>query len=186
MRFSTPLTRRALTAGASALASTALLTGAAFAQDTTPASTPGGPPTGYEVGIYQGSCAELSSEPAFELDNAVSFGVENTEEPQTVGNAGGVTSNIYYTSGSIDSSLQTLADEGHAVAVMVDEGNGPALVSCGAVAGAVAEGRLPIALTPMEGSEVVGIAILEGEDQVEAQVYIFSTEVADPQATPAS
>lgn len=185
MRFSTSLSRRALTAGASALASAAILTGGAFAQESTPAATPGGPPEGFPVAVHQGTCEEHNQTPAFELENAITFGTHGENEPQSVG-ASGVSATLYSSSGTIDSPLEELANEGHVIAVHESPENMGTVVACGPIAGFVDEGTLGIALTSVEDSSIVGVAILEGEDQINAEVYLFDTEVADPQATPAS
>ncbi|HLU35144.1 MAG TPA: hypothetical protein VKZ61_05180 [Thermomicrobiales bacterium] len=189
MRFSTPLTRRALTAGASALASAALLTTGAMAQEATPVSTPGGPSEGYMVSVYQGTCAELSGDPVAEIGEAITFGVsqDGESEPETIGAEGGVSATLLGVSNTVDVGLTDMGNEGHVVAVE----DGETLVSCGQVAGAVTDGELAIALSPVEGSTVVGVAILNDNDgQTEAQVYVFDTAVSDldatPQATPVS
>ena len=185
MRFSIPFGRRALTVGASALASAALFTGGALAQDATPASTPGGPPQGYMVSVYQGTCAELSGDAVAEVGEAITFGVpqEGEAEPETIGAEGGVSATLLGVSNTVDVGLTDMGNEGHVVAVE----DGETLVSCGQVAGAVTDGELAIALSPVEDSTVVGVAILTDNDgQTEAKVYVFDTAVSDLDATPAS
>ncbi len=179
MRSKTTFTR-SLTIGAFALVPGLLMSGAAVAQEGTPVATPGGPSEGYPVAVHQGTCDDLTAEPAFELGNAVTFGVdegEGGEDVQTIG-TGEALPLLLQASGTIDGSLEDLGSQGHAVVVHASPDDYETIVACGNVAGVNEEGRLAIALGPVDGSSVVGVAILEGEDQVNATVYVFDTENA--------
>lgn len=190
MHRSNTFNRRVLTLGASALAAAALATGGVLAQDATPQSTPGGPSEGYPVMIHQGTCEELSSEPAFEIGNAVTFGTTGGNEPETIGGEGGVTTVLLGVSSTVDNSLDSLGTDGHAIVVHTSPDD-PTVVACGQIAGAVNEGELAMAISPVEGNTVVGVAILMEEDgSTNAKVYLFDTAVADQSpedsGTPAS
>lgn len=192
MHGSHPFSRRVLTIGASAVASAALLTGGAtFAQDTgTPEAAQGGPSEGYSVMVHQGTCEDYSEEAAFDIGEAVTFGVSTEgedQEPTTVGAEGGVTSTLFGVSSSIDMGLEDIGNEGHVIVVHA----GDTAVACGQIAGVVSEGELAMAITPVEDGTVVGVAILMDEDgSTNAKVYLFDTSDAeqspDSSATPAS
>lgn len=187
MTHSITMNRRTITLGTTALASAALLRGNAFAQDATPPATPGGPPEGFPVAIYSGSCGDLSDQPAYELGNAVTFGVPGGGDPQTIGGDEGVRTVVSAVSGTVDSDLQTLGDEGHAIVIHSSQED-LTVIACGNVAGAISNGTLVVALAPVEPSTVVGIAVLEeGDGEVEVTAYVFDTSVAENvPATPAS
>jgi hypothetical protein len=186
MRFATSLSRRVVSAGATALTSAAILTGAAFAQDASPVATPGGPSEGFPVAIHQGTCADYAESVAFELENAVTFGVQGGTQPETIG-ASGVNAVVYATSGTLDAPLEQLATDGHVILVHESPQNPDVVIACAPLSGPVDDGRLAIAITPLEDATVVGLAILEGEDQVDAEIFLFDTSVADtPEATPAA
>ena len=186
MHRSNTFSRRLLTLGASALASVTLLGGGVLAQEATPESTPGGPSEGYPVAVHQGTCEEHQPEAAYEIGNAVTYGTTGGTEPQTVGAEGGVTTVLLGVSGTIDNSIDTLGNEGHVIVVHASPED-DTVVACGQIAGAVNEGELALAITPAEGSTVVGVAILQDEDgSTNAKVYLFDTAVADTSATPAS
>ncbi len=181
------MNRRTMTLGTSALTSALLLRGNALAQDATPPATPGGPPEGFPVAVYGGSCGDLSSEAAYDLGNAVTFGVPGGGEPETIGGEEGVRAVVYAASGTVDSDLRTLGDEGHAIVVHTSDAD-PSVIACGNVAGAISNGTLVVALAPVEPSTVMGIAVLQESDgQTEVTAYLFDSSVAENiPATPAS
>jgi hypothetical protein len=171
---------RSLAIGAFTLVPGLLMSGAAVAQEGTPIATPGGPSEGYPVAIHQGTCADLTAEAAFEIGDAVTFGLEGEGaegEVQTVG-SGEALPLLLQASGTVDSTLEDLGSQGHAVAVHASQDEYETIVACGDIAGIINGGRLAIALAPVDGSSVVGVAILEGEDQLEATVYVFDTQNA--------
>lgn len=188
MSHSSTLTRRLKTASVSAIASAMALGGAAFAQDATPLATPGGPSEGYPVAIHAGTCGDLSTDPAYEIGDAITFGVGEDGDPQTVGAEGGVSTILLGVSNSVDNDLATLGSDGHAIAVHAGPDD-PTVIACGPIAGVVNEGELALAITPVDDGTVVGVAILEeGDGETTARVYLFDTAVADEDvsATPAS
>ena len=186
MQRSATFSRRLMTVGAAALASATIMGGGALAQQ---AATPEGdaPSEGFPVAIHQGACDDLSSEAAYEIGQAVTFGTTEGNEPETIGAEGGVTTVLLGVSADVDNSLDTLGSEGHAIVVHAGPDD-PTVVACGNIAGAVNDGQLALAIAPAGDSGVVGVAILEDSDgQTNAKVYLFNSEV-DPEAgaTPAS
>lgn len=188
MLCSTTLTRRLMTVGASALVSTAILGGGAIAQVATPQEEDsGGPSEGYPVAIHQGTCSDLSSEVAYEIGQAVTFGVTGGNEPETIGSEDGVTTVLLGVSADVDNALDTLGSEGHAIVVHASPDD-DTVVACGNIAGASIDGELALAIAPTEGSNVVGVAILADNDgQTTTKVYLFQSDVdAEAAATPQS
>lgn len=187
MSNSTTLNRRAVTLGASAVASALLVRGSGLAQDATPQATPGGPPQGYPVAIHQGNCEDLSPDPAYEIGDAVTFGTTDGSEPDTIGAEGGVSSVILGVSTDVDNSLDSLGSDGHAIVIHAGPDD-PTPVACGNISGAVVDGQLAVAITPVDGSSIVGFALLEDSDgQTNVKVYVVDTSVAEhSEATPAS
>lgn len=181
------MNRRTMTLGTTALASATLLNSRVLAQDATAVATPGGPPQGFPVAIHQGSCGDLTPDPAYEVGDAVTFGTTNENEPDTIGAEGGVTTVLLGVSADVDSDLNSLGSDGHAVVVHAGQDD-PTPIACGNIAGAVVDGQLAIAISPVEGSTVVGVALLEDNDgQTNVKVYLFDTSASDQtQATPAS
>lgn len=154
----------------------------ASAQDATPQASPASTPSeGYPVAIHQGSCESPNGDPASQLDNAISIGVDDQEStPAVVGQD--VSNNVFQTSGAIDFVIDDLASEEHVVAVHASDEEFGTIVSCGQIAGVKEDGKLIIALTPIGEHTVVGIAILDednagvfdlSEGQTRLTVYIF-------------
>jgi hypothetical protein len=160
------------------------MTGSAVAQDATPASTPGGPPSGYPVAVHQGSCAEPTAQPAFDLGNATTPGTDQGGEVETVGQQSG--SILLVSSSTIDLALDDLGSQPHVIAVHASPDEYETLVACGQIAGVKDDGRIAFALEPVGSSTTVGVAILEeDDDQVQSTVYVFDT-LPPAEATPAS
>lgn len=188
MQSSTTFSRRLMTIGASALASATILGGGALAQGAaTPASMSEAPSEGYPVMIHQGSCSDLSADPAYEIGPAVTFGTTESNEPETIGAESGVTTVLLGVSADVDSGLETLGGDGHAIVVHASADD-PTVVACGNIAGAVNDGQIALAIAPAGGSDVVGVAILEENDgQTNTKVYLFNSAVdAEASATPQS
>lgn len=188
MFTSTSFTKR-LAIGASILAS-GLFAGAGAAQEATPSS----PTEGYPVAIHEGTCDDLTAQPNYEIDNAVTHG-SNNEDAEPIGSDEALPV-VMGTSSTIDSSLNDLADQGNAVAVHASADDYDTIVACGNIAGMKDDGKLVVALNSVDDATVVGVAILDednagalglGDDQVSATIYLFDTEdTADDMATPAS
>lgn len=180
MHQSDTFSRRVLTMGVSALASAAILTGGAAAQgNATPEAEQGGPSEGFAVMVHQGTCDDYNEESVFDLGEAVSFGVSTENQDQevtTIGTEGGVTSNLFGVSGSIDMGLEDIGNDGHVIVIHSED----EAVACGQIAGVVNEGELAMAITPVEDNTVVGVAILADEDgSTNAKVYLFDNSDAE-------
>lgn len=179
MLSSNTLTNRLKIAGVSAMAGAMALGGGAIAQDATPQATPAGPSTGYPVAIHSGTCGDLSAEPAYQIGEAITFGVGDEGEPETIGAEGGVTTVLLGVSATVDSDLETLGSDGHAIAVHAGPDDAT-VIACGPIAGAVNDGELALAIAPIEDGTVVGVAVLnEDGDETMAKVYLFDTAAAD-------
>ena len=151
----------------------------AAAQD----ATPGGPSEGYPVAIHEGACDNPTAEPAWQLDDAVSIGV-NQDDPDVIGV--GASNTVTETSGDLDVALDDLAGSEHIVAVHASPGEFGTLVACGNVAGVREDGKLVVPLTATGELPVSGIAIFEEDgDQTHVTVYVIPPP-DEGDATPAS
>ena len=155
-----------------------LLAPAAIAQDATVEATPGGPSEGYPVAIHEGSCTDPVAEPAWQLDDALSVGVDQ-DDPDVVGSE--MTRPVTDTEGTLDVNFDDLTGTEHVIAVHASKDQFGTLVACGGIAGITEDGKLVIALAPVGDSGVSGIAIVDrddaglfdlGEDQTKVTVYI--------------
>jgi len=158
---------------------------AVAAQDATPT----GPSEGYPVAIHEGTCDDPTAEPAWQVDPAVTVGVDQ-DDPEIIGTS--VTSNVSTSSSAIDVSLDDLGGSDHIVAIHASSEEFGTLVACGQVAGVKDDEKLVVALTPVGDSGVYGIAILDedeagffdlGEDQTQLTVYVIPP-TDDSAATP--
>ncbi len=170
--------RRNLVTSVFAIVAALLIAPAALAQDATVEATPGGPSEGYPVAIHEGSCTDPQAEPAGQLDDAISVGVDQ-DDPEVVGNE--LTRPVTDTSGALDVNMDDLSGTQHVIAVHASPDEFGTLVACGEIAGIVEDGKLVVALAPVGDSGVSGIAILDrddagfldlGEDQTQVTVYI--------------
>jgi hypothetical protein len=140
------------------------------------------------VAIHSKTWGDLSEMPAYEIGGAITFGVGDEGEPETIGAEGGVTTVMLGVGASIDNDLETLGNEGHAVTVHAGPDD-PIVIACGPNAGAVSDGELALAIAPMDDGTVVCVAILEnGDGETTAKAYLFDTAAADEDlsATPKS
>ena len=160
------------------------------AQDSTPEATPHGPSEGYPVAIHEGTCDDLVASPAWQLDNAVAVGA--SEDAEVIGPEADAT--VVSAVGTIDSTLDDLGGGTFAIAVHASPDDFDTVIACGQVAGAKTEGKLVVALVPVEESTFAGVAIFDeddagildlGEDQTHVTVYGFEERLAEP-ATPAA
>lgn len=152
--------------------------GSGSAQEATADATPGGPSEGYPVAIHEGTCEEPTTEPAWEIGDAVSIGVDQ-DEPDIVGPA--LTRTITVAGSDLDFTLDSVADSSYVIAVHASPDDQQTLVACGQIAGIRVDGKLVVALVPIGESEVTGIAILDednagvldlGDDQTRVTVYV--------------
>jgi hypothetical protein len=164
--------------------------GSAVAQEAAAEATPGGPSEGYPVSIHEGTCAEPTSEPAWEIGTALSIGV-GQEEPEVVGAA--LTRTITATSNDLDLNIDSVVESDHLIAVHASPEEENVLVACGQIAGIKVNGELVVALVPVGDSQVNGIAIInedsagmleleEGQSRVIVYVVTPDNESATPEA----
>jgi len=159
------------------------------AQEATADATPGGPSEGYPVAIHEGSCDQPTTEPAWEIGNAVTFGVDQ-DQPDVIGSA--VTRIVAATSSDLDFSLDSANDTDYVIAIHASPEDQDTIVACGQVAGIRSEGQLVVSLAAVGESEVSGIAIFDedsngglglSEGQTRVTVYIVVPSDGD-EATP--
>jgi len=153
-----------------------------FAQEATPGATPGGPSGGYPVAVHQGTCDDVTAQPAADIGNATAPGTNQDGDVETVGQQTGPI--LVVSQGTIDMSMDDLA-AGNVIAVHASSEAYETIVACGQIAGVKADDKVVIPLVPLGESTTVGVAILEGGDQVDATVYIFDTAMPF-EATPRS
>lgn len=152
-------------------------------------ATPGGPSEGYPVAIHEGTCDAPGAEAAWQIDDALSIGV-NEDEPNVIGLA--LTRTVTSASGALDFTLDSVAGSDYVVAVHASPDEFGTVVACGQIAGIKVDGKLVIALIPVGESEVNGIAILDEDDEGflgldEDQTHLTAYIVVpgdDDQATP--
>jgi hypothetical protein len=161
------------------------------AQDATAEATPGGPSEGYPIAIHEGTCDSPGAEPAWQLDDAVSVGVDE-DEPEVLGSE--AIRNVTQASGAIDVTLDDLGGSDYIVAVHASPDAFGTLAACGQVAGIKEDGKLIVALIAVGDAAVYGIAILDqddagvlelGDDQTYLTVYVIPPS-NDEEATPAA
>jgi hypothetical protein len=156
----------------------------AAAQDATPEATPGGPSGGYPVAIHQGTCAEPTAQPAFDLGNATGPGTDQGGDVEAVGQQSGPI--LLVSSSSVDIALDDLGSQPYVIAVHASPDDYESIVACGQISGVKTDGKIAFALEPIGSSTTVGVAILEEDgDQVQSMVYVFDTLLSG-EATPAS
>lgn len=170
----------------SLIAAFALLLGSsvtALAQNATPASgsAQGG---NYPVAIHQGSCAQPTAQPAYDIGNTKPIG---SSDSKTVGQASGVP--VLEISKTIDAKLDDVANGGNVMAIHASPEDYGTIIACGQIAGPKVDGKVTIALQPVEQSTVVGIATLSedssgvlglGKDQIQVTVDVFDTAQNSP------
>jgi hypothetical protein len=188
------LSRTLFVSGIGLLLSLGSVSAMTFAQDASPEATPHGPSEGYPVAVHEGTCDELVSEPAWQLDDAVAIGVgdDGVDQDDVIGPEVGAT--VVGSAGAIDSTLDDLAGGSYVVAVHASPDNFDTVIACGQVAGVKTEGKIVVALVPVGKSTFAGVAIVDedsagvldlGEDQAQVTVYGFEQRLADP-ADPAT
>lgn len=170
-----------------------LSAGAVAAQGATTGATPGGPSEGHPVTIHEGTCANPTAEPAFDIGNANGVGVDQ-DNPEALGQQAGAP--VLQASGKADIKLDDLGNQLYVLAVHASPDDYATIVACGQIAGIKADGKVVIALAPVGSATVVGISTFDsdssgalglGSDQIQVTAYIFdtaSTTMATPVATP--
>ncbi|HEY8445634.1 MAG TPA: cupredoxin domain-containing protein [Thermomicrobiales bacterium] len=143
------------------------------------------------VAIHQGTCDQPVAETAFELGNAMTFGLEADEEddePQADeirGTSPDVP--VLRAQATIDATFDDLLDQPHLIAVHESTQAMGTIIACGNLGGVVDDGRLAVAILPTQEGGPTGVAILDedtegilgiGEDQVRIAVYLVSAGAA--------
>ncbi|HEU0165651.1 MAG TPA: hypothetical protein VFQ54_11460 [Thermomicrobiales bacterium] len=178
--------------GTSVLVSLVLLGGvmgqAVAADDATPTPLAA---AGYPVAIHEGTCASPTAQPAYEIDNTTIVG-SGSDPSDTIG--GTVNQPVLEASATVKAKLDDVASQPHVIAVHASPTDYNTLIACGQVAGTKEDGKLVVALIPVNGSGVSGVAILDedtsgvlglGDDQIKATVYLIAPSQPG-EATPSS
>jgi hypothetical protein len=170
------------------LAATLVFGGAATAAPAGQATPAAGPSTGgnYPVGIHQGTCEAPTQQPAYQIDNTAPFGADQPDA-EVLGQPTGVP--VLTSSGTVDATLADVANGGNVVAIHASPEQYDTIVACGQIAGPNIDGELTIALQPVGGSTVTGVATLSednsgvlglGDDQIQVTVYVIETGANSP------
>ena len=180
--------RRATTAlSALSFAALGIVSGgsAALTSQATPAA--GGSTGGnHSVAIHQGTCEMPTAQPAYEISNTAPVGADNSDAT-VLGQPTGVP--VLTASATVDATLDDVANGGNVVAVHASPEDYNTIVACGQIAGPGIDGELTIALQPVGGSTVTGIATLSsdksgvlglGSDQIKVTVYVIETGANSP------
>ena len=164
----------------------AAMSAPAFAAEGTPASSPGAGAAALPVAIHQGTCAEPVAEPAWKVNDASPI-----TSSDTVGGAADMT--VSESSGKVKAKLDDLGHEPYVIAVHASAADYDTIVACGMIAGPKVDGKLVVALTPVNDSGVTGVAVFDedksgvldlGSDEVQITVYLIGA--GGSMATPAS
>lgn len=160
--------------------------GAVSAESAT--ATPVADGNGYPVAIHQGTCASPTAEPAWKVSTTSGIVADDNA---IVGTPAGAT--VYEASASINAKLDDLGKQPYVIALHASADDYGTLVACGSIAGPKKDGKLVVALEPVDGSKVSGIAIFDedksgvlglGGDKVQVTVYV--SDGRGPSSTPAA
>lgn len=163
---------------------------AVAAQSATPQVTPAGPSGGYPIAVHEGTCQSPTAEPAWDVGNAITIGSDQ-DSPDMVGQPVGAP--VLQVTKAIDVKLDDLGNQPYVLAVHASADDYDTIVACGQIAGVNQDGKLVIALAPVGGGTVNGIATLDsdtsgvlgiGKDQTNVTVYLYDSSMA--MATPVS
>ncbi|MGH2559247.1 MAG: cupredoxin domain-containing protein [Thermomicrobiales bacterium] len=169
----------------------------ARAQQATPVVTLGDE---LPVAIHEGTCAAPVAEPVFDLGNAVPFGTADDDDDEDDDDdvRGTVpTDPVLATEETIDTTFDDLFDTQHVIAVHASPEAFGTIVACGELGGVEEDGRVVVALRPVGGSDLAGVATFDedeegilgiGEDEVRITANLIpnvsGTAGAAPAATP--
>lgn len=166
---------------------------AATAQDGTPGTTDA-PAAGYPVAVHEGTCADPTAQPAFEIGDAVPRGSDSEDEVETIGIM--PIAEIFGIGSTLDTTLDDMSETVHVIAVHASAEDFGTVIGCGQIAGVEQDGRVVVALAPTSGGTITGIAFVDtdeagllglGDEQVQVTVYLFDTAAAEETvATPAA
>ncbi len=169
------------------LLAAALLLGSssAIASQATPAAgtSAGG---NYPVAIHQGTCEMPTPQPAYQLDNTAPVGADQPDAT-VLGTPTGVP--VLTSSGKISATLEDVANGGNVLAIHASPEMFGTIIACGQIAGPNIDDRLTIALQPVGGSTVTGVATLGkdssgilglGDSEIAVTVYLVETAANSP------
>lgn len=176
-----------LTATALLMAVTLLLGGpATVAQEATPAIPPvADRPGTYPVAIHRGTCEAPVAQPVYGFDPPVPVGADQPDA-EVLGQP--LERPVLISRGSIDASLEDIANAGHVLAIHASVQGFGTILACGQIAGPDLDG-LTIALIPVGDSTIAGIAVFStdstgvlglGEDELKVAVYVIETGAVAP------
>jgi len=162
--------------------------GVSLAQDLTPSAVAS---QDYPVAVHEGTCANPTLQPAFEVTNTVPYGADN-DDADYLGNT--VDQSVLEASATISATLEDVANGQHVIAVHASSEEYETILACGEIAGVNDDGQMVFAIDPVDGSGVSGIAILNsgssglfdlGDDEIQVTVYVVAESDAMG-ATPAA
>jgi len=149
-------------------------------------ATPGMPSGGYPVAIHPGTCDAPTAEPAYTVrDNAMPLTTDD-KDAKMVGETMGHP--LAETSAKLDVKLDDLTKSPHVIAVHASPDEFGTLVACGEISGIEKDGKLTVALAPVDGSGVSGVALLDRDrarifdlrkDQTHIIVYVVPAAGGD-------
>ena len=117
-------------------------------------------PTGYPVAIHAGNCPTPNETPAYEVGATLPWGLDETADNEIIGG------DVLHVSNTISEPLDNFLQQGQPFAVVVNSPDEDAtMVACGDIDNLVVNGQLAIALEPVGGSGVTGIALLDNDAQ---------------------
>lgn len=153
------------------------------------------------VTIHEGTCASPVAEPAFDVGSAVPFGADEGEDDEDDDDDGddlrgaAPATPVLSVEEAIETTFDDLFDTQHAIAVHASPDAFGTIVACGDLGGVEEDGQIVVALRPVGGSDLAGIATFDedeegflgiGEDEVQVTVNLISNVSAAPAAAPAA
>jgi len=160
----------------------------AVGQDASP--SPASSETTHPVAVHEGTCDDPVAQPAAEVADTAAIGA-GSDDPEVVGEPTGP--GILEANATIDGSLDDFTGAPHVIAVHASATDYDTIVACGQIAGVKEDGKLVVALTPVDESGVTGIATLDedtsgvlglGDDELKITVYLIHE--SESPATPAA
>jgi hypothetical protein len=138
---------------------------------TTPPATGTAPPLPattqtYPVAIHQGTCANPTAEPAYQIGNARGFIDQNNQVIPQTQYQGQPTSALLTSGIGIAPKLDDLlGSTPYVILVHQSSQDYATYLACGAIGGPVVGDQLVVAVRPLAGSDLAGVAILSRPGQ---------------------
>jgi len=139
------------------IALTLSIVGVAAAQNATPTPSATSSAPNYPVAIHEGTCAKPVAQPKWDIKNAQLIGTGSSSVDHL--GSGGVPVNE--ASATVDAKLDDVAKSPYVIAVHASPEDYSKIVACGVVAGPKVDGKLVVALLPVSGSGISGVATLD-------------------------